>query len=299
MIKKIVKLGLLIGLLSIISCEADKEEIINVKLKYQHEYPEANYRYYSARPILPQRHHINIKDFIQKNIYDETDLNENLSGVVNVPIDIQIEVNYSNFTSDVPTIAYQTGTSDPFKVYFNSPSPFVVTIPVSVNPNYPVQETETVDNETIETTITTILSWSDNFTKGISPTQTQMQSYKNFWDDASNYVWDNISIGNSDNMTMCDNSSLISEISLNIENSTYNFQGKYCNGMYWTMGKCGAGNEISAFPLSVRDCQCRQDGYVIRPLIGNANWGGVGKSCSADSQTLKIILEKDERTVGR
>ena len=48
MIKKIVKLGLLIGLLSIISCEADKEEIINVKLKYQHEYPEANYRYYSA-----------------------------------------------------------------------------------------------------------------------------------------------------------------------------------------------------------------------------------------------------------
>ena len=298
MIKKIVKLGLLIGLLSIISCEADKEEIINVKLKYQHEYPEANFRY-SSRPILPQRHHINIKDFIQKNIYDETDLNENLSGVVNVPIDIQIEVNYSNFTSDVPTIAYQTGTSDPFKVYFNSPSSFVVTIPVSVNPNYPVQETETVDNETIETTITTILSWSDNFTKSVKPTQTQMQTYKDFWDNASNYVWDNISIGNSDNMTTCDNSSLISEISLNIENSTYNFQGKYCNGMYWTMGKCGVGNEISAFPLSVRDCQCRQDGYVIRPLIGNANWGGVGKSCSADSQTLKIILEKDERTVGR
>ena len=291
MIKKIVKLGLLIGLLSIISCEADKEEIINVKLKYQHEYPEANYRY-SSRPILPQRHHINIKDFIQKNIYDETDLNENLSGVVNVPIDIQIEVNYSNFTSDVPTIAYQTGTSDPFKVYFNSPSPFVVTIPVSVNPNYPVQETETVDNETVVTITTHTFSWSDNFTYNQTSTQTQRQTYIDFWDNASNYVWDNISIGNPDNMIVCDNNSLINDIVSNIDNLTYEFRGKLCNGWYWTMGRCGIGNEISAFPASVKDCQCRTDGYVIRPLISNKNWGGVGISCSAPSQTLKVLLER-------
>jgi len=25
-------------------------------------------------------------------------------------------------------------------------------------------------------------------------------------------------------------------------------------------------------------------------LIGNTNWGGVGRSCGSDSQTLKVIL---------
>jgi len=27
-------------------------------------------------------------------------------------------------------------------------------------------------------------------------------------------------------------------------------------------------------------------------LIGNKNWGGVGKSCGAESQTLQVILQK-------
>ena len=32
--------------------------------------------------------------------------------------------------------------------------------------------------------------------------------------------------------------------------------------------------------------------YTVRPLIGNANWGGVGKSCSASNQTLQVILKR-------
>ena len=295
---------LIIGVF-LLSCEKLKDEDLKITLNYDHkrqsEYPEANFRQYYQRPVLPQRHHINIKDFIQKNIYDETELNDDLTGTVQVPVNIKLEVEYKNYTFEDPQIHYESGTSDPFSVSHSSPATTTVTVPVSVNPDHPSQvvEEETVDNVTIETVTSHTLLWSDNFTYRVKPTQTQEQSYIQFWDNASNYVWDNISIGNPDNMTTCDNSSLISEIALNIQNSTYEFQGKFCNGMYWTMGKCGVGNEISAFPLSVRDCQCRQDGYVIRPLIGNANWGGVGKSCSADSQTLKIILEKDERTVGR
>ena len=65
--------------------------------------------------------------------------------------------------------------------------------------------------------------------------------------------------------------------------------------MYWTIGKCGWGLELSAFDRQRSDCACLKStdvGYTIRPLIGNANWGGVGKSCNAESQTLKIILSK-------
>ena len=106
---------------------------------------------------------------------------------------------------------------------------------------------------------------------------------------------DNISIGNPDNMTWCDNTTMINEKTLNFDNVTYEFQGRYCNGLYWTVGRCGWGNEISAFPVSTKDCQCRQKGYVVRPLISNKNWGGVGKSCGAPSQTLQVILNRNEK----
>ena len=289
---------LIIGVF-LLSCEKLKDEDLKITLNYDHkrqqEYPEANFRQYYQRPVLPQRHHINIKDFIQKNIYDETELNDDLTGTVQVPVNIKLEVEYKNYTFEAPQIHYESGTSDPFTVSFNSPSTRTVTISVDINPDYPIQETETVDNETIETIVTThTLLWSDNFTYNTTPTQTQRQTYIDFWDNASNYSWDNISIGNPDNMTWCDNTTMINEITLNFDNVTYEFQGRYCNGLYWTVGRCGWGNEISAFPVSTKDCQCRQKGYVVRPLISNKNWGGVGKSCGAPSQTLQVILNRNE-----
>ena len=293
---------LIIGVF-LLSCEKLKDEDLKITLNYDHkrqqEYPEANFRQYYQRPVLPQRHHINVKDFIQKNIYDETELNDDLTGTVQVPVNIKLEVEYKNYTFEAPQIHYESGTSDPFSVSHSSPATTTVTVPVSVNPDHPSQvvEEETVDNVTIETVTTHTLLWSDNFTYRVKPTQTQEQSYIQFWDNASNYVWDNISIGNPDNMTTCDNSSLISEIALNIQNSTYEFQGRLCNGLYWTLGKCGWGNELSAFDRSRRDCACLKTtdiGYTIRPLIGNTNWGGVGASCNAQSQTLQVVLKRSD-----
>jgi len=284
----------------LLACESDKEEDIKVALNYkqprQTEYPEANYRYFNQRPVLVQKHHIDLTDFIQKHLYDETDLDENMSGTVMAPVDVQLEVQYKNFTFEHPQIHYESGTSPPFVVSHSSPRTTTVTVPVSVNPNHPSQvvEEEIVDNTTVETTTTHIFLWSDNFTYNTTPTQTQRQTYIDFWDNASNYSWDNISIGNTDNMTWCDNTTMINEITLNFDNVTYEFRGRYCNGLYWTVGRCGWGNEISAFPASVRDCQCRTDGYVVRPLISNKNWGGVGKSCGAPSQTLQVILKRSD-----
>lgn len=282
----------------LLGCESNKEEDVQVTLSYNHtprqsEYPEANFKEYYKRPLLKpvlQRHQINVKDFLEKNIYDKTELDENLKGTVEVPVDIKLEVEYENYTLEQPQIYYESGTSDPFIVTHNSSPTTTVTVPVSVNPNHPSQ---VVEEEIVEETITThTFSWSDNFTYNVSPTQTQKQTYIDFWDNASHYSWDNISIGNSDNITVCDNKTILSDIAANIDNTTYEFQGRYCNGLYWTIGRCGWGNEISAFPASVKDCQCRTDGYVVRPLISNKNWGGVGKSCGAPSQTLQVILKR-------
>ena len=150
-------------------------------------------------------------------------------------------------------------------------------------------EEETVDNVTVETVTTHTLLWSDNFTYRTTAHKVKT-ILLTILGQCIQHTWDNISIGNPDNMTTCDNSSLISEITLNIENSTYNFQGKFCNGWYWTFGKCGWGNELSAFDRSRADCACLKstdNGYTIRPLIGNANWGGVGMSCNAQIKHCK------------
>ena len=76
-------------------------------------------------------------------------------------------------------------------------------------------------------------------------------------------------------------------------NASFEVYGLYCDVL--EIGKCGWGLELSAFDRQRRDCACLKStdiGYTIRPLIGNKNWGGVGKSCDANSQTLQVILQK-------
>ena len=297
---------LIIGVF-LLSCDNNlKEEDIKVTLNYNHkrqlEYPEANFREYYKRPLAAPklyRHQIDVRDYMEQYIYDSTILNDNLEGSVMVPVNVDLEVDYKNYTVEDPQIHYESGTSDSFSVSHSSPAATTITIPVDINPDHPSQvvEEETIDNVTIETVTTHTLLWSDNFTRGSRSTQQQKTSYIQFWDNASNSTWDNISIGNSDNMTWCDNSTMINEAIANFDNATYEFRGVYCNGMYWTFGRCGWGNEISAHDKNVGDCACQKstdNSYTVRPLISNANWGGVGKSCSANSQTLQVILKRSD-----
>jgi hypothetical protein len=283
---------------SLISCESQKEEDVKVSLTYSHEQS----RQKSIRsPIVISKHTIDVADYDYKNIYDSTELDQSMTGTVMVPVDVNLEVQYKNYTLEEPKIHYESGISDPFVVTHNSPATTTVTIPVSVNTDHPSQvvEEEVVDNETIdnETILveTQILSWSDNFMRGVRVTQQQEQTYKDFWDNASSQTWDNISIGNPDNMTTCTNSTFINDFLRSKDNASFEVRGLYCDGMYWTIGKCGWGLELSAFDKPRSYCACLKStdiGYTIRPLIGNTNWGGVGKSCNADSQTLQVILQK-------
>ena len=70
-----------------------------------------------------------------------------------------------------------------------------------------------------------------------------------------------------------------------------------CNQMNWITGGCGAGLsiELSVKQSGTGDCACNRSNdntTTIRPAITNRNWGGVGVSCGASSQSLEVILKK-------
>jgi hypothetical protein len=62
-----------------------------------------------------------------------------------------------------------------------------------------------------------------------------------------------------------------------------------CNGRTWRTGPCGGGTELSA---TGNICQCDMPGYLVRPCIGNNNWGGVNTAtCNGPTQTMTVICQ--------
>jgi hypothetical protein len=289
----------LLVFLLLFGCEKTKEQPLKVGLSYEHE--SHRNRYFSSS--LPNRHLIDILN--RNTIIVSAELDSQLKTTVEVPVDTSLHIDYKNYKQQYPDIYYEYGSSNPFYVTHNSPDSITITIAVSVNPNYPIEKDQTIDNETTECTenctvdnasVTDNVTWSDTFFRGVTPTQEQRAKFIAFTDNLTVGTYRKIWIGNTDNVTWCDNETLIDSVISNYDNMTYSFRGQYCGEMYWTFGKCGAGNEISAFPSVIADCACRGVGYTIRPLIGNQNWGGVEGSCTKnqtlDNQTLQIILEK-------
>ena len=66
-----------------------------------------------------------------------------------------------------------------------------------------------------------------------------------------------------------------------------------CNGRTWRTNTCFNSNGFDRVELTAdnRSCSCTSN-YVVRPCIGNANWGGInGSSCSATTQTITVRCE--------
>lgn len=60
-----------------------------------------------------------------------------------------------------------------------------------------------------------------------------------------------------------------------------------CGGITWRVGPSGNGLEINA--ANVGFAQCEDPGWVVRPCIGNMNWGGMNTAtCNGPMQTLEI-----------
>ena len=298
------KIGVLcVLLIMVFSCDTQEKQ---TKLSLVYNHNERNLRQVQETPA---RHNIKVEPNIA-----EAWLDSNMSATVEVPVDTSMRVDYKNYTSDYPDIHYEYGSSNPFYVTNNSPNSLTITIAVSVNSDYPVQETETIDNETTEctenctvdnetiidnVTYTDNATWSDNFTKGVTTTQTQKTNWRNFWDNLSvSDNWSYISVGHIDNVThFCDNSSIVSKIITQIQSDNVTNWNASCNQMNWITGGCGAGLsiELSVKQSGTGDCACNRTNdntTTIRPGITNRNWGGVGVTCGASSQSLEVILKR-------
>ena len=278
-------------LVLLFGCDTNEKQQ-SISLDYSHP------TRYSSREVAV-RHNIKV----EPNIAD-TDLDSNMTARITVPLDVQMTVNYKNYTTTYPNIYYEYGSSDSFTVTTHSPNSITISISTAINPNYPVEETETIDNETITIDNETIVytdnaTWSDNFTRSVTTTQTQKANWKNFWDNLSvNDNWSYISVGHIDNVThFCDNSSVVSQIITQIQNDNTTNWNSSCNQQNWITGGCGAGLsiELSVKQVGTGDCGCNRTNdntTTIRPGITNNNWGGIGVTCGASSQSLEVILKK-------
>ena len=284
-------------LVLLFGCDTNEKQQ-SISLDYSHP------TRYSSREVAV-RHNIKV----EPNIAD-TDLDSNMTARITVPIDVQMTVDYKNYTTTYPNIYYEYGSSDPFTVTAHSPDSITISISTAINSNYPIEETETIDNETTECTenctvdnetITYIdnVTWSDNFTRGVTTTQIQRANWRDFWDNLSvSDNWSYISVGHIDNVThFCDNSSVVSRIITQIQTDNITNWNTSCNDQNWITGGCGAGLsiELSVKQSGTGDCACNRTNdntTTIRPAITNRNWGGVGVTCGASSQSLEVILKK-------
>ena len=282
-------------LVLLFGCDTNEKQQ-SISLDYSH--PTRS----SSREVAV-RHNIKV----EPNIAD-TDLDSNMTARITVPIDVQMTVDYKNYTTTYPNIYYEYGSSDPFTVTAHSPNSITISISTAINSNYPIEETETIDNETTEctenctvdnSTVTDNVTWNDNFTRGVVTTQTQKANWRDFWDNLSvSDNWSYISVGHIDNVThFCDNDSIVSQIITQIQTDNITNWNTSCNQMNWITGGCGAGLsiELSVKQLGTGDCACNRTNdntTTIRPAITNRNWGGVGVTCGASSQSLEVILKK-------
>ena len=284
-------------LVLLFGCDTNEKQQ-SISLDYSHA------TRYSSREVAV-RHNIKV----EPNIAD-TDLDSNMTARITVPIDVQMTVDYKNYTTTYPNIYYEYGSSDPFTVTTHSPDSVTISISTAINSNYPIEETETIDNETTECTenctvdnetitYTDNATWSDNFTYNTKPTQNQKTVWENFWDNISiSDNWSYVSVGHINDVTFsCDNNSIVTQIITQIQNDNTTNWNTVCDNVTWVTGGCGQGIELKATVENnrTRDCQCASisdNTTTIRPGINNKNWGGVGKSCSASSQSLEVILKK-------
>ena len=284
-------------LVLLFGCDTNEKQQ-SISLDYSHP------TRYSSREVAV-RHNIKV----EPNIAD-TDLDSNMTARITVPIDVQMTVDYKNYTTTYPNTYYEYGSSDPFTVTTHSPDSITISISTAINSNYPIEETETIDNETTECTqnctvdnetitYTDNVTWSDNFTQGVTSTQTQRANWRDFWDNLSvSDNWSYISVGHIDNVThFCDNGSVVSRIITQIQTDNITNWNTSCNEQNWITGGCGSGLsiELSVKQSGTGDCACNRTNdntTTIRPAITNRNWGGVGVTCGASSQSLEVILKK-------
>jgi len=142
--------------------------------------------------------------------------------------------------------------------------------------------------------------YDESFVNGTSycPGDAQYDNWKGFRAslEPSSVTYNEVHISGSAGATVsCLTPSLVNQIATALKAGTTTTV--VCNGLNWRISAlttcvtgCGVPSDGVEFYArsTVSDCGCNT-GPILRPNIGNANWGGIGgSSCSAPSQNMRV-----------
>jgi hypothetical protein len=133
--------------------------------------------------------------------------------------------------------------------------------------------------------------WSSNFTSGMTPSTQQCQDFAT-WRQTLTGTYNGIRIYGSADTTglTCANTAAVAQIVNGLLNLT-SFDVT-CDGNQWTYcaTRYAPAGEFWVNPPSLcSGNNCPNPGYLLRPCIGNSNYGGVGTpTCSPPTQTMAL-----------
>ncbi len=137
------------------------------------------------------------------------------------------------------------------------------------------------------------VSYSENFTAGtLSSSSSQCTSWKDFTASLTeNYSSitirgsldpDGVTCTGASANTLCQalrsgqNSAILS-----------------CDGMSWIANGTYAGGELTSSSVPTNTGSCPTSGtYTVRPCINNKNWGGIGRTCGSNTQSLSVVCSQ-------
>lgn len=135
-----------------------------------------------------------------------------------------------------------------------------------------------------------VLTYSDLFTNGVTPSTTQAanwNAYRSTLVAANPYYKVKLYGTGSTSFIECNVPSIVQDIALKLRTGV---AATWIDGANtWNVGVCAVSGTEWELSVNSGNCSCPSPGFVVRPGIGNLNWGGIGTAtCSGPTQTMTV-----------
>jgi len=142
------------------------------------------------------------------------------------------------------------------------------------------------------------VTWSRTISKGsVSTSSPICKSMQEFRRGLVGFETKAVAVKAGSTYIKCSDAPIAKKITNMFSSSSISNSWFSCHGKWWSVGTCGNGAEIQVKSNGKgRICQCDSQDLVIRPCIGNDNWGGSGNGCGSATTTLSITVWDDTPT---
>jgi len=137
------------------------------------------------------------------------------------------------------------------------------------------------------------VTWSRTIPKGqVSTSSYICKSMQEFRRGLVGFETKAVAVKAGSTYIKCSDATIAKKITNMFSSSSISKSWFSCHGKWWSVGTCGGGAEIQVKSNGKgRICQCDSQDLVIRPCIGNDNWGGpAGNACESATMTLSITV---------